>query len=304
MYPIRRPSHSDLIPIRHLRYHVRQWGQPRAGATPWVMVHGWMDVSASFQFVVDALPEDPWIIAPDWRGFGRTASSGQDSFWFADYLADLDFLLEHLCPGQPVHLIGHSMGGHAATLYAGVRPERVARLVNLEGFGMPATRPAQAPTRLAQWIDELHAQHRGDAGLRPYASLADVAARLMKTNPRLAADKAHWLAQHWARQDAQGQWHILGEAGHKIVNPYLFRVDETLATYARIQAPTLCVVAESDSIDQWWKDRYSLAEFMARFAHVPQVQHARLADCGHMLHHDQPEVLAQLLHGFLEPAPA
>ena len=299
MYPIRRESHSDLIPIRHLRYHVRQWGTPRAGATPWVMLHGWMDVSASFQFVVDALPEDPWIIAPDWRGFGLTATTGQDSFWFADYLADLDFLLDDLCPQQPVNLIGHSMGGHVATLYAGVRPERVARLVNLEGFGMPATRPAQAPTRLAQWIDELQAQHRGDAGLRPYNSLADVAARLMKTNPRLASDKAHWLAQHWARQDAQGQWHILGEAGHKIVNPYLFRVDETLATYARIQAPTLCVVAETDSIAQWWKDRYSLAEFMERIAHVPQLQHARLADCGHMLHHDQPEALAHLLSKFL-----
>ena len=306
MYPIQRPSHTEFVPIRHLRYHVRQWGTPTPGATPWVMVHGWMDVGASFQFVVDALHamgHTPWIIAPDWRGFGLTDTLGQDSLWFPDYLGDLDFLLAHFSPDQPVNLIGHSMGGHVATLYAGARPGRIARLVNLEGFGMPTTRPAQAPTRHAQWLDQLQALHRGELGLRAYADLEGVAQRLMKTNPRLGSDKAHWLAQHWARQDAQGQWHILGEAGHKIVNPHLFQLDETLASYANISAPTMCVVAQDDSIEQWWKGRYSLDEFLQRYAHVPQVRHERLSDCGHMLHHDQPEALARLLVDFLSATP-
>jgi pimeloyl-ACP methyl ester carboxylesterase len=302
MYPIERLSHCEFVPIRHLRYHVRQWGSPQPGATPWVMVHGWMDVSASFQFAVDALHAlglDPWIIAPDWRGFGLTEAPHQDSFWFPDYLADLDFLLDHYCPDQAVNLIGHSMGGHVATLYAGARPQRIARLVNLEGFGMPATRPAQSPKRHAQWMDELHSQHRGELTLRAYPTLAGVAERLMKTNPRLNADKAQWLAQHWARQAEDGTWHILGHSGHKVANPHLFHVDETLASYANITAPTLCVVAQDDSMSQWWKDRYTLDEFLQRYQHVPNLQHARMQDCGHMLHHDQPQALASLLQNFL-----
>ncbi|MEY3794513.1 MAG: hypothetical protein RLZZ521_1842, partial [Pseudomonadota bacterium] len=155
MYPIQKESRSEFVPIRQLKYHVRQWGTPDNNTPPLVMVHGWMDVSASFQFVVDALVQDRWVIAPDWRGFGLTETPHQDNYWFPDYLADLDFLLDHYVGDRSIHLIGHSMGGHVATLYAGVRPERVAKLINLEGFGMAATRPAQAAGRYAKWIDEL-----------------------------------------------------------------------------------------------------------------------------------------------------
>ena len=72
MYPIQKVSRSEFVPIRQLNYHVRQWGTPDKNIPPLVMVHGWMDVSASFQFVVDAMTQDRWIIAPDWRGFGLT----------------------------------------------------------------------------------------------------------------------------------------------------------------------------------------------------------------------------------------
>ncbi|MEY4436316.1 MAG: hypothetical protein RLY41_550 [Pseudomonadota bacterium] len=299
MYPIRNASRSEFIPIRHLRYHVLQWGTPSSDKPPLVMLHGWMDVAASFQFVVDALHQDHWVIAPDWRGFGLTETPATDNFWFPDYLADLDQLLDHYVGDRPVHLLGHSMGGHVATLYAGVRPERIQKLINLEGFGLPATRPAQAPSRLAKWMDELKAFQRGEMDLKPYASLEAVAQRLIKTNPRLAADKAHWLAQHWARANAQGEWRILGHAAHKVINAQLFKVDETQAIYERITAPTLCVVARSDSIQQWWNDSYSLSEFMQRIQAIRHLTHATMDDVGHMLHHDQPEQLARLIEDFL-----
>ncbi len=299
MYPIRNASRSEFIPIRHLRYHVLQWGTPSSDKPPLVMLHGWMDVAASFQFVVDALHQDHWVIAPDWRGFGLTETPATDNFWFPDYLADLDQLLDHYVGDRRVHLLGHSMGGHVATLYAGVRPERIQKLINLEGFGLPATRPAQAPSRLAKWMDELKAFQRGEMDLKPYASLEAVAQRLIKTNPRLAADKAHWLAQHWARANAQGEWRILGHAAHKVINAQLFKVDETQAIYERITAPTLCVVARSDSIQQWWNDSYSLSEFMQRIQAIRHLTHATMDDVGHMLHHDQPEQLARLIEDFL-----
>jgi pimeloyl-ACP methyl ester carboxylesterase len=299
MYPIQKASRSEFIPIRHLQYHVRQWGTPSPDKTPIVMVHGWMDVAASFQFVVDALQHDAWIIAPDWRGFGLTETPHADNYWFPDYLADLDQLLDHYVGERQIHLIGHSMGGHIATLYAGVRPERIARLINLEGFGMPASRPAQAPTRYAKWMDELKSLQRGEMDLKPYSSLEGVAQRLIKTNPRLSEDKAHWLAQHWSQVNEKGKWRILGHAAHKVINAQLFKVDEVQAIYERITAPMLCVVASSDSLTEWWKDKYTLTEFMQRIASVPNIEHAQLADTGHMLHHDQPEALARLIEKFL-----
>ena len=160
MYPIKRIARNEFIPIRNLQYHVQVWGEPHPDKTPLVMVHGWMDVAASYQFVVDALHDEHYVIAPDWRGYGKTASGGVDNFWFPDYLADLDFLLDHYAPETPVNLVGHSMGGNVVMLYAGVRPERVRRLINLEGFGMPATQPEQAPLRYGKWMDELKALHR------------------------------------------------------------------------------------------------------------------------------------------------
>jgi pimeloyl-ACP methyl ester carboxylesterase len=299
MYQPRRASRSEFVPIRNLRYHVRLWGEPRAGEPPLVMVHGWMDVAASYQFVVDAMARDRYVIAPDWRGYGLTELPGTDNYWFPDYLADLDFLLDHYAPGTPVDLVGHSMGGNIAMLYSGAQPERIRALVNLEGFGMPASKPGQAPGRYAKWIEQLKAYHRGDLNLKSYDSVASVAGRLMKTNRRLTQDKAEWLAQYWAKPDADGRWRILGDAAHKIINASLFRVDEVLEIYRAIRAPVLAVDASDDSLGRWWQGRFTLAEYHERLKALPDLRLGRIEDAGHMLHHDQPQQLAHLIEEFL-----
>ena len=301
MYQVKRTPHSEFVPIRNLQYHVLTWGEPGPAKIPLVLVHGWMDVAASFQFVVDALSHDHYVIAPDWRGYGLTATDTTDNFWFPDYLADLDFLLDHYVPQGQVNLVGHSLGGNVVMLYAGVRPQRIRRLINLEGFGMPATRAEQAPGRYAKWMDELKKLHRGELDLKTYANASGVARRLMRTNPRLGADKANWLAQHWAQQDAQGQWRILGEPAHKITNAQLFRVDEVLAIYQKISMPVLSVEASDNSLDVWWKGKYTLAQYHERLQAVPQVEIARIDDAGHMMHHDQPQALAALIERFIAP---
>jgi len=304
MYQVQRESQSFWVPLRGCRYHVRQWGSATPGATPLVLAHGWMDVAASWHFMVDAFSEafaQPRpIIAMDWRGYGLTESPPTDSYWFPDYLADLDALLDTLYPDQPIDLVGHSMGGNVVMMYAGSRPERIRRLVNLEGFGMAATNAAQAPGRMAQWLDEIKSQREDDKALKPYADAAGVAARLMKTNRRLGQDQADWLAQHWARPGPDGQWRILGDSAHKVINPYLFRVEEALAMYQRISVPVLAVEASDDSLSQWWKGRYTLAEFHERLQSVPQLTKATVQEAGHMLHHDQPKALAKLLEAFLK----
>lgn len=301
-YIPRRPPASRFVPVRGLQYHAMTWGDATLATPqrpPLVMVHGWMDVGASFQFVVDALQDQRFVIAPDWRGFGLSEAPGTDCYWLPDYLGDLDALLDTLSPGQPVDLVGHSMGGNVAMSYAGVRPQRIRKLVNLEGFGLPETQPQQAPKRLAQWLDEL----KTPATLKPYDSLPAVAGRLMKNNPRLPADKAAWLAPHWSRQAADGQWHILGDPAHKRVNPMLYRKEEVLETWKLITAPVLWVEGAATDMTQWWGDRYPRADFEARIAHVRRLERHVLPDCGHMLHHDQPQSLAQRLLAFLD-APA
>jgi len=304
MYQVQRESHSLWVPLRGCRYHVRQWGTPKPGATPLVLAHGWMDVAASWQFMVDAFSEafvqQRPIIAMDWRGYGLTESPATDSYWFPDYLGDLDALLDQLYPDQAIDLVGHSMGGNVVMMYAGSRPERIRHLVNLEGFGMAATRPAQAPTRMAQWLDELKAQRVGDNTLKTYPDAAAVAARLIKTNRRLGQDKADWLVQHWAKPGTDGSWRILGDSAHKVINPYLFQVEEARAMYSRISAPVLVVEASDDSLSQWWKGQYTLAEFHERLKSVPQLEMALVQDAGHMLHHDQPHALAALIENHLQ----
>jgi pimeloyl-ACP methyl ester carboxylesterase len=304
MYQELQPARSEFVPIRQLNYHVRLWGPATSDLPPLVLVHGWMDVSASYQFVVDAFSQafaqGRRIIAPDWRGFGLTAPPvPTDHYFFPDYLADLDQLLDHYAPGTPVDLVGHSMGGNVAMFYAGARPARVRRLVNLEGFGMPASKPTKAPQRYAEWMDELKALQRGEMALKTYDSADGVARRLMKTNPRLPQDKAQWLARHWARPNAQGQWEILGDAAHKITNAMLFRLEEALALYAAITAPTLSIEASDDSLGLWWKGRYTLEEYHQRLQSVPDCRIARVEDAGHMLHHDQPQAVAALIEEFL-----
>jgi pimeloyl-ACP methyl ester carboxylesterase len=160
---------------------------------------------------------------------------------------------------------------------------------------MPETHADLAPKRLKQWLDELRTPQR----LRSYASLAEVAARLINNNPRLRADRAAWLAAHWTEQRADGQWHVLGDPAHKRVNPIIYRKDEVLEGWKRIAAPTLFIEGDETDPDRWWGHRYPRSEFEARIALVPDLQRARLAECGHMLHFDRPEALAERLDAFL-----
>lgn len=301
-YASRRAHQSRFINVRGLRYHLLSWGDASL-ATPakpsLLMVHGWMDVGASFQFVVDALREERHVLAIDWRGFGLSDPGPGDCYWFPDYLGDLDAVIDHIAPaGQAIDLLGHSMGGNVVMSYAGVRPARIRRLINLEGFGLPETIPEMAPARLSEWLDDLKKPQQ----LKPYASLAEVAARLMKTNPRLAGDKAAWLAPHWSRELATPEgprWEILGDPAHKRANPVLYRKAEILACWQRIAAPVLWVEGGETDMTKWWGNRYPREDFEARLALVPDLARAVLAQAGHMLHHDQPEALAAQIERFL-----
>lgn len=285
-----KPSESLYLEIRGLRYHVRRW--PREGARKLFLLHGWMDVSASFQFLADALRGAWDVYAPDWRGFGLTQRAAADCYWFPDYIADLDFILAQLQPNQAVDLVGHSLGGNVACLYAGIRPQRVAKLVNLEGFGLKAARPEEAPARYARWLEELQNPPR----LRPYADFDALAQRLQQENPRLSADRARFLARHWGVGEGD-EVRLRGDPAHKIVNPVLWRYEEAHAFWRQVSAPVLWVDgADSDALRRIGLNAEQYAERRAAFRHLT---HRTVADAGHMLHLDQPEAVARLIEEFL-----
>jgi len=285
-----KPSRSRYLSVRGLRYHLREWGD--AGAPQLVLLHGWMDVSASFQFVVDAFSGDWHVVAPDWRGFGLTDKGPGDCYWFPDYLGDLDAIVDALSPDSPATLVGHSMGGNIALLYAGVRPARVRAAVNLEGFGLKDCEPAQAPGRYARWLDEL----KSAPSTRRYGSVDEVAERLRRNNPRLDAQRAAFLAAHWSRRTAAGDYEIAGDPAHKIVNPVLYRWSEVAACWAAIACPVLWVEADDTDAHRWAGDAGDIAR---RIEVLGSVEVARVADAGHMLHHDQPRVVARLIEDFV-----
>ena len=294
-------SRSEFVQVRNQRMHCRHWGDPDAPLL--IMVHGWMDVGASFQFMVDSLNSTGstrWhVIAPDLRGFGLTTGPAADTYWFPDYLADLDVLLDHYSPHAPVNLLGHSMGGNIVGLYAGTRPERIAKCMMLEGFGLPSTQAEEAPGRYRKWLDQL----RAPAPVRHYASVAQVARRLQKTNPRLTDERAGWLAQHWSRENERGEWEILGDRAHKIISPILYRVDEVNACWAAITAPVLWMEAAQTEAWNWLGPKeQARIEVNRRIACFRQVRTAMVENAGHMLHHDQPDEVARLVAQFLTQA--
>ena len=118
-------------------------------------------------------------------------------------------------------------------------------------------------------------------------------------DPFLAADKATWLAAHWAEPDGAGRWRLRADPAHKRVNPVLYRKEEALACWRRIAAPVLWVEGADTDTQARWGDRYPRSDFEERIAQVPRLERALLPECGHMLHHDQPERLAQRLQDFL-----
>ncbi len=285
-----KSSTSEFLTIRGLKSHVRLWGP--AEAPMLFLLHGWMDCSASFQFLVDAFAREWRVVAPDWRGFGLSEWLN-GPYWFPDYLADLERLLDHYSPDEPVRLAGHSMGGNVVGLYAGARPGRVAKLAILEGFGLHPTEPFQAPGRYAKWLD----QDKAGATLRDYADLGEFAARLMRDNPRLTQAQADFLAANFSQRRPDGRFGYAADPWHRVTNPVLYRIEEAKACWHAVTAPVLWVVARDSHLYKEFAGQEE--DYLARLASFRDFREVVLEDSGHMLHHDQPQRLAAVIEAFL-----
>lgn len=275
---------SRALQVRGMAYRVHEWGEPRHPAL--LMLHGWGDCGASFQFTVDALQRDWYVLAPDWRGFGDSAHN-TGAYWFPDYVADLDALLTALSLPAPYRLIGHSMGGNIAALFAGAFPERVGALVNVEGFGLPDSDPTDAPARYRKWVEAVRdrREHPG------YADIDELVERILQRSPRMPRQRARFVAEQWSAPDAAGRWHLKADMAHRWPNAILYRRAEARACWQQVTAPTLLVSGTATD--------FTGAAASWRDPDYPHARHVRIDDAGHMVHFEQPAALAREIESFL-----
>jgi pimeloyl-ACP methyl ester carboxylesterase len=288
-YEPRRPARQEMMLIRGLMHRVLRWGPD--SEDPVLLLHGWADSADSFQFIADEISPQLPLVALDWRGFGHSEWS-RSGYWFPDYYADLESLLDQLCPSAAARLVGHSMGGNIAMTYAGIRPARIRSLVNLEGFGLPRTDPTQAPGRYAKWLDQLHEPPEfGD-----YTDIDDLARRLMRRNPRLTPDRASFVAECWSKPLPGAGVRLRADPAHRLINPYLYRREDMEACWRQLTASVLMIFGGKSDL----ATRLGMEGGEAAFrASIPGVRVEVLAAAGHMLHHEEPAVVARFIEGFL-----
>lgn len=283
-------SRSEQVVIQGLRYNVRHWGPTNAPAV--FLLHGRMDSSPTFQFLVDALKQSWHVIAPDWRGYGESEWLARP-YWFPDYYADLHSLLDHYSPGKPARVVAHSMGANIASSYAGAQPGGISQLVMLDFLGLKPAIDEDSPTLIASWLKNL----RKDPPLAIYPNCDALASRLMELNPRLSAERAAFLSWNVGRLRSDGMIEMACDPWHRLPSPVVYHVEDAMASWKRIEVPVLLLIAEHGLINQRFGN--DPPELNRRIACFKNLQTVAIPDSGHNVQHDQPELVAEAIEQFL-----
>ena len=270
-----------------LDYHLIEWGRddPALDHTV-VMVHGFLDLCWGWQDAVEAgLAGRFHVVAPDMRGHGDSDRVGAGGYYhFMDYLADLESLVEQVGRAR-VSLVGHSMGGSVAAYFTGAWPERVARLVLIEGSGPPED-PTPVPDRVHLWVDACkRARLRQPRG---YDSIEAAAARLRQHDPQLHEALSLRLARHGTSRGADGQLRFKHDPLHLTRGPYPFRLEVARSFWQRIRCPTLLVEGGESPFRE-----------LDRSGDFPDAERAVVEGAAHMIQRHKPRELGRLLAGFL-----
>jgi pimeloyl-ACP methyl ester carboxylesterase len=288
-------SASGYLHINGLRLYVhraREEAAAPSGLTI-VLLHGFLDAGSSWDLVVPALARAGHdIVAPDLRGFGLSENIGAGGYYhFPDYVADLAELVDGLAPRR-LSIVGHSMGGTIAALYAGAHPGKVERLALLEGTGPMGTEPALAVDRMQAWLRTLREVPRQS---KPLASLQEAVERLCLHHPRVPREVIESRARLLTRVDDRGRLLWAYDPLHRTTAPTPFSVDGFKEFLKRIDCPTLVV---SGGPTGWHPP-----DEAQRNACLKQALYGELPDAGHMMHWTQPQALAQMLGSFFGDPP-
>ena len=267
---------SHYFYSQRLKLHYVDWGN--ADRPPLVLLHGGRDHCRSWDWVATELRTSLHVIAPDLRGHGDSAWAIGSTYSMIDYVLDVAALLKTL-DVFPVTIIAHSLGARVALQYAGIYPDRVAKVVAIEGLGPPAGlwKPPSAATRMLQWVREMQSLARRHP--RPYATLDEAIARMREANPHLSAEQARHLTESGVIRHEDGTYAWKFDNFVRAVSPYLFNVDEAREIWSQITCPVLLVRGS----ESWAPDPDAEGHTAAfRDPHILTIDGA-----GHWVHHDQ-----------------
>ncbi len=286
MEPKRATFRSQRLMLNYV-----DWGNEHA--PPLVLVHGARDHARAWDDVARKLSAQFHVIAPDLRGHGDSRWADAGGYTVINFVFDLAELIRHLGVSS-VTLIGHSLGGNIALRMTGLYPEKIHRLVCIEGLGpspAAAQKLAATPieTRLQGWMEEQrklesHTQHG-------YATLDDAVERMHQQNQHLGAELARHLTVHGARQNADGSYVWKFDPYLRSWPPVDLSRGEIIELWARIICPVLLVYGSA-----------SWASNPAADGRINNFRNAKLAlieGAGHWVHHDRPAEFMSAVETFL-----
>jgi pimeloyl-ACP methyl ester carboxylesterase len=283
---------SHYFYSQRLKLHYVDWGNQDKPLM--VLLHGGRDHARNWDHVAPLFRADYHIIAPDLRGHGDSEWARGSEYSMIEYVLDLAQLLEQQAT-FPVTLIGHSLGGGIVLQYSGVYPERVGKVVAIEGLGPSpdCLVPRPPHQRMQAWISEM----RAFAGRRThhYAALEDAVRRMREANPRLSEAMACHLTLHGTYRNEDGTYTWKFDNYVRASSPYDFNMDDARQLWERIICPTLLIRGADSRATDPERDGRATA---FRRRHV-----VTIANAGHWVHHDQLPAFLQVVRAFLQDSP-
>ncbi len=273
------------LPINGVSLQVHTWGN--AKNPPILFVHGWLDTGASLQWVSEILQDRYFLIAPDMRGFGKSGPAPSElGYFFFEYVADVFHLINRFSSDEPMHLVGHSLGGAIVSAVAGSFPEKIKSLVNVEGFGFQRIKKRTPSDRIRDWL----------GGLPPspfpiYDSLKPFLKNLAKKHPRIPVERLEQWGQLLVNKTAKG-FQVSADPKHKVIEPYEFSQDHFNHFWKELRSPALFIVAEKSELVPLYQE---VSPYFPE-----SVESAVVPNCGHMVHLEDPVTLARLMGDFYE----
>lgn len=215
------------------------------------------------------------VVRPDLRGHG-TSEAPETGYRYEDHVADLTALIGHIGVG-PVHLVGHSLGGGIALLYALEYPTRVRSLVLIS----PTLPGYSYSDEFSTFTEHLRvaARNQGPRAMIEQVYLPHPLFDGIRSQPE-RFDKLRSIMLDYKAPDY-------------LSNDPPSAPPQASEGLERIAAPTLIVSGENDP-----EDFRLIADILA--TSIPNAEKQTLPEAGHIAPMEQPDEVQRLLADFFK----